>query len=152
MHSISKEDSYHRPLGILQHLLVSLPCLFSHRLHMGCLFNHNKKTMVAKGLNISDGCLAEEKAQGPGARSDGCHANYKPLISEQWGASPRHRRQAGRVRNPQAEGSDGPQPSQLRTRKLSPPGNHPLLGAPIQHVSAVPGLCSPRGLVKPLDR
>lgn len=131
MHSISKEESYQRPLGILQRLSMSLPCLFSHRLHVGCLFNHHKKTRVAKGLNISDGCLAEEKAQDSGARSDGCHANYKPLSSEQWGASSRRRRQAGRNRNPQAEGGGSPQPSQLRSRKLSLPGNHSLLGAPI---------------------
>lgn len=50
---------------------------------MGLLFNSNKKSVVVKGLDISDACLAEKKAHCPGARSDWCYTHYKSLIIEQ---------------------------------------------------------------------
>lgn len=97
--------------------------------------------MVVKGLTISDGCLAEEKAQGPGARSDGCHTNFKPLLSEQGESQPQaHKagKQADRNRNPQAPREvkqQGPQPCQLRARELSPSGNHPCWTPPLACIS-----------------
>lgn len=88
--------------------------------------------MAVKGLTISDGCLAEEKAQGPGARSDGCHTNF----SEQRECQPQtHKagKQADRNRNPQAPREvkqQGSQPCQL-----SPSGNHPCWTPPLECIS-----------------
>lgn len=85
-----------KALGISQHLLVSLPCLFSHWLHAGCLLNRNKKTMIAKGPTLAMGVWLRRKlrAQGQGQTGAIPTISHSPVSSG--GASPRHRRQPSR--------------------------------------------------------